>query len=111
MIKTQFQSSGYIEQGDIALPQSEELLVYTVNEMAMKRCPCVRNQWKVCCVIAGRMINWCLDDELWIHPGFLAAACHIDGTGNEGNNEGRFRRMWNGRNNRNICASLQLGYN
>ena len=24
------------------------------------------------CVIAGRMINWCLDDELWIHPGFLA---------------------------------------
>lgn len=63
------------------------------------------------CVIVGRMINWCLDDELWIHPGFLAAARHIDGIGNEGNNEGRFRRMWNGRNNRNICGSLQLEYN
>lgn len=33
------------------------------------------------------MINWCLDDGLWIQPGFLAAAFHIDGTGNEGNNE------------------------
>ena len=63
------------------------------------------------CVIAGRMTDCCLDDELWIHPGFLAAACYIDGPGNEGNNEGRFRRIWNGRNNRNICASLQLEYN
>lgn len=36
------------------------------------------------------MINWCLHDELWIRPGFLAAARHIDSTGNEGGNEGRF---------------------
>lgn len=57
------------------------------------------------------MINWCLDDELWIHPGFLAGVCHVDGTCNEGNDEGRFRRMQNGRNNRNICASLQLECN
>lgn len=63
------------------------------------------------CVIAGQMINWGLDDELWIHPGFLAAACLIDGTCNEGNNEGSLRRTWDGRNNRNICASLQLEYN
>lgn len=51
------------------------------------------------------MINWCLDDGLWIQPGFLAAAFHIDGTSNEGNIDIGFRKMWNGRNNRSICAS------
>lgn len=44
-------------------------------------------------------------------PGFLAAACRIDGTGNEGNNEGSFRKMLNRRNNSNICAPLEFGDN
>lgn len=63
------------------------------------------------CLIAGQMIHWCWDDELWTHPGFLAAAYRIDGGGNEGDNVGRFRRMCSGRNNRNICASLHLENN
>lgn len=61
------------------------------------------NQWGLRCVIAVRMINWSWDDELWIHPGSLAAGRRIDGAANEGNNEGSFRT-----NNRNICAALQL---
>lgn len=71
----------------------------------------INGRWNGRCVMAGQMINWCLDDELWRHPGFLTAACCIDGTTNDGNNEGRFRRMLDGRDNRSICASLHLSYN
>lgn len=61
------------------------------------------------CNKPGRMINWCFDDELWIHPGFLAAARRIDGTGNEGSNEGRFRRTWNGRKQwEHLCSRYSL---
>lgn len=42
------------------------------------------------------MINWGLDDELWRHPGSLTAACCIDGTTNEGNNEDGLGGCWMG---------------
>lgn len=120
LIKTQFQSSEYIEQEEIALhgPQLTIASVAGASALRMKQkkkksvtLSEINERRGGRCIIAGRMINWCLDDELWIHPGFLAGVCLVDGTCNEGNDEGRFRRMQNGRNNRNICASLQLEYN